>query len=233
MKVQSVVIINKSGGLIYCKTFPNKNEGETNASNYNSKVDINEMLVFAGTFHGTYAIASQLTPRSIQIEQQQQQSATLQPMALPRLMSSNFSAYAATLKNANQVLKGSTYKAPDFINPRIINNTNKTGIKSISTDKFDIHCFQTLTGVKFLIFAETSSTTLASSSASSSLASSSTSSSSPGQSVSATSILADSILKRVYCLYSDYVMKNPFYNTEMPIKNTLFDSKLQMLLDSV
>ena len=229
MKVQSVVIINKSGGLIYCKTFPNKNEGETNASNYNSKVDINEMLVFAGTFHGTYAIASQLTPRSIQIEQQQQQSATLQPMALPRLMSSNFSAYAATLKNANQVLKGSTYKAPDFINPRIINNTNKTGIKSISTDKFDIHCFQTLTGVKFLIFADTSSTTLASSSTSPS----STSSSSPGQSVSATSILADSILKRVYCLYSDYVMKNPFYNTEMPIKNTLFDSKLQMLLDSV
>ncbi|KAL6945128.1 hypothetical protein ACO0QE_002574 [Hanseniaspora vineae] len=214
MKVQSVVIINKSGGLIYCKTFPISNN-----DNNDNKIDINEMLVFAGTFHGTYAIASQLTPRSIQIEQQQQQSATLQPMALPKLMSSSFNSSVSTLKNANQVLKGGTYKVPDFINPRIINNTNKTGIKSISTDKFDIHCFQTLTGVKFLIFADTSSK--------------SSLSSAPAQSVSSTSMLADSILKRVYCLYGDYVMKNPFYSTEMPIKNTLFDSKLQLLLDSV
>lgn len=28
----------------------------------------------------------------------------------------------------------------------------------------------------------------------------------------------DSILKRIYELYADYVMKNPFYQTEMPVR---------------
>ncbi|KAJ1979944.1 hypothetical protein H4R35_000880 [Dimargaris xerosporica] len=33
-------------------------------------------------------------------------------------------------------------------------------------------------------------------------------------------------LKRIYDLYSDYVMKNPFYTPEMPIRLELFDTHL-------
>jgi trafficking protein particle complex subunit 4 len=33
----------------------------------------------------------------------------------------------------------------------------------------------------------------------------------------------DVLLKTVYNLYADYVMKNPFYDVEMPIKCDLFN----------
>ncbi len=44
------------------------------------------------------------------------------------------------------------------------------------------------------------------------------------------SISADLILKEIYMAYSDYVMKNPFYQLEMPIRCELFDRKLDELL---
>lgn len=41
------------------------------------------------------------------------------------------------------------------------------------------------------------------------------------------------LLKKIYELYSDYVLKNPFYSIEMPIRCELFDFNLQMLLEQV
>jgi hypothetical protein len=38
------------------------------------------------------------------------------------------------------------------------------------------------------------------------------------------------ITKRVYELYGDYVLKNPFYTPEMPIRCELFDINLNQLL---
>lgn len=43
----------------------------------------------------------------------------------------------------------------------------------------------------------------------------------------------DSLLRRIYELYADYVLKNPFYSLEMPIRCELFDINLQALLDQV
>ena len=37
----------------------------------------------------------------------------------------------------------------------------------------------------------------------------------------------DKFLQRVYELYSDYVLKNPFYEVDMPIRCELFDLHLQ------
>ena len=36
----------------------------------------------------------------------------------------------------------------------------------------------------------------------------------------------DAILRKIYELYADYVMKNPFYQMEMPIRCEAFDRKL-------
>ncbi|KAG7968323.1 hypothetical protein I3843_08G149100 [Carya illinoinensis] len=36
----------------------------------------------------------------------------------------------------------------------------------------------------------------------------------------------ESLLKVIYELYTDYVLKNPFYEMEMPIRCELFDSHL-------
>ncbi|KAK1926498.1 Sybindin-like protein [Papiliotrema laurentii] len=43
----------------------------------------------------------------------------------------------------------------------------------------------------------------------------------------------DELMRKVYEIYSDAVMKNPFHTPEMPINSSLFESRLQGLIGSV
>lgn len=43
----------------------------------------------------------------------------------------------------------------------------------------------------------------------------------------------DQLLKKIYELYADYVLKNPFYGNDMPIRCALFDSNLQAVLEQM
>jgi hypothetical protein len=70
------------------------------------------------------------------------------------------------------------------------------GLEVLESDRFRMQCFQTLTGTKFLIFAEPNQPNI------------------------------DVVVKRVYELYADYVMKNPFYQIEMPIRCEAFERNL-------
>ncbi|PWY65351.1 Sybindin-like protein [Aspergillus sclerotioniger CBS 115572] len=72
-----------------------------------------------------------------------------------------------------------------------------TGLESLETDKFRLTCFQTLTGTKFLLFTEPTMTNI------------------------------DVVMKKIYELYADFVMKNPFYQLEMPVRCEAFDRNLQ------
>ncbi|CAN6586984.1 unnamed protein product [Malus baccata var. baccata] len=70
------------------------------------------------------------------------------------------------------------------------------GIELLQADTFDLHCFQSLTGTKFFVVCE------------------------PGTQH------MEGLLKHVYELYTDYVLKNPFYEMEMPIRCELFEINL-------
>ncbi|KAI9876241.1 MAG: hypothetical protein M1830_006955 [Pleopsidium flavum] len=72
----------------------------------------------------------------------------------------------------------------------------KTGIEVLETQTFRVTCFQTLTGTKFLLFTEPHQPNV------------------------------DVIIRKVYELYADYVMKNPFYQVEMPIRCEAWDRHL-------
>jgi hypothetical protein len=71
-----------------------------------------------------------------------------------------------------------------------------SGIEVLETETFRLQCFQTLTGTKFLLFTEPHQPNV------------------------------DTIVRKIYDLYSDYAMKNPFYPMEMPIRADSFDRKL-------
>jgi hypothetical protein len=71
-----------------------------------------------------------------------------------------------------------------------------SGLEVLESTNFRLTCFQTLTGTKFLLFTEPMQPNV------------------------------DVIIKRVYELYADFVMKNPFYTVEMPIRCQKFDSGL-------
>lgn len=71
-----------------------------------------------------------------------------------------------------------------------------TGLEVLESENFRLQCFTTMTGVKFLLFTDT------------------------------TQANVDVTVRRIYDLYSDYVMKNPFYQLEMPVRCDMFDRKL-------
>lgn len=76
-----------------------------------------------------------------------------------------------------------------------------SGIEAIEAESFKLHCYQTPTGIKFIVLTEPRVDKM------------------------------DSLLKKVYELYADFAMKNPFYSLEMPIRCELFDANLQRLLE--
>lgn len=64
-----------------------------------------------------------------------------------------------------------------------------TGIEAMETNNFRLNCYQTLTGVKFLVISDLNDSTN-----------------------------KDLLLRKIYELYVDYALKNPFYKLEMPIR---------------
>ena len=76
------------------------------------------------------------------------------------------------------------------------------GIESLETDAFRLSCFQPQTGTKFFITAEPSTADL------------------------------DAVLQRIYELFTDVVLKNPFYELEMPVRCALFDQELERLIST-
>ncbi|KAI2621086.1 Sybindin-like protein [Hypoxylon sp. NC1633] len=78
-----------------------------------------------------------------------------------------------------------------------------SGLEVLESENFRLQCFNTLTGTKFLLFTDTLQANV------------------------------DVAMRRVYDLYSDYVMKNPFYQLEMPIRCETFDRKLNSYIREI
>lgn len=77
-----------------------------------------------------------------------------------------------------------------------VHSRDRTGIEVLESSAFRLTCFQTFTGTKFLLFTEPQQPNV------------------------------DIIIRRVYDIYADYVMKNPFYQLEMPVRCEAFDREL-------
>ncbi|KAF2498577.1 synbindin [Lophium mytilinum] len=147
MVVFALFIISKAGGLIYNREF---HAGL-------SKLEANDYLIVAGTFHGIHAITKQLCPAAA--------APTPPAITTPSLAPSPFPS-------------------------------RPSGLEVLETQNFRMQCFQTQTGVKFLLFTEPHQPNV------------------------------DTMMRRIYELYADYVMKNPFYTVEMPIRCEKFDRGL-------
>jgi hypothetical protein len=80
--------------------------------------------------------------------------------------------------------------------------TKATGIEVLESSHFRLSCYQTGTGTKFLLLTE------------------------PAQSN------VEVTLRKCHELYVDFVMKNPFYTLEMPIRCAKFDVRLDQHVGS-
>ena len=223
MAIETILIINKSGGLIYQRNFTN---GQA------SKLNSNDYLIMASTIHGVFAIASQLTPKAIQLSQSNVDYTIpyIPNVGVRSSPGSNESGGSSRGKftntsggkNGNDLGSMGSFKGDDFFKEPFV-SWNKSGLRQLSTDQFTMYIYQTLTGLKFVAI---SSSVLPVPSGTSDVGA-------KGSHTVLASQVADNFLRKIYCLYSDYVMKDPFYSMEMPIKSEYFDKKVKILVDNL
>lgn len=179
MKIYSIYILNKAGGLIYQSVH---NPGL-------NKLSANDYLVLAGTLHGVHAIASKLQPHE--------------------------------KNDHNSTVNQALIQMGRSQNP----NSNKTGLQSIETNCFNLYVFQTVSGIKFIIITSPNPVVH-------NLQPISPQAVSTSSELNKQCDVANELFRKIYVLYADYVMKDPFYSLDMPIKSSLFDSKVAELVST-
>mmetsp|Transcript_18697 Transcript_18697/g.25913 ORF Transcript_18697/g.25913 Transcript_18697/m.25913 type:complete len:135 (-) Transcript_18697:234-638(-) len=102
----------------------------------------------------------------------------------------------ARLNTNDALMQASIWHSLHAISSQISPLNGCTGIEMLETSTFSLHCFQALTGTKFFVTCAPRTTGV------------------------------ESLLRTIYEMYSDYVLKNPFYEMEMPIRCAAFDLQL-------
>ncbi|XP_016138707.1 trafficking protein particle complex subunit 4-like [Sinocyclocheilus grahami] len=105
------------------------------------------------------------------------------------------------LTSNEKLVLASMFHSLFAIGSQLSPEVGSSGIEMRETDMFKLHCFQTLTGIQFIVLAD------------------------PRQSG------IDALLRKIYEIYSDFALKNPFYSLEMPIRCELFDQNLKSALE--
>ncbi|ODQ67596.1 Sybindin-like protein [Nadsonia fulvescens var. elongata DSM 6958] len=115
----------------------------------------------------------------------------------------DFSNHINRLSSNDYLVLAGTFHSVHAITTRISPVPGSSGITTMETDNFALHCSQTLTGIKFLVISDLRQP------------------------------MIDAILKMCYQLFADYVMKNPFYQIDMPVRCELFDINLAQYLQTI
>ncbi|KAJ1502932.1 hypothetical protein HMI54_008534 [Coelomomyces lativittatus] len=89
------------------------------------------------------------------------------------------------------------------ISSRISPVSGSSGLESLETNSFTLTCYQSPTGLKFVIFTDPQHSSI------------------------------DAVLRKIYEIYSDFALKNPFYTPEMPIRCELFEIHLFKLIKTI
>eukprot|EP00357_Protocruzia_adherens_P029305 CAMPEP_0115016584 /NCGR_PEP_ID=MMETSP0216-20121206/27540_1 /TAXON_ID=223996 /ORGANISM="Protocruzia adherens, Strain Boccale" /LENGTH=174 /DNA_ID=CAMNT_0002387101 /DNA_START=27 /DNA_END=551 /DNA_ORIENTATION=+ len=161
-------IVNRNGTLVY--------EREFRACK--KRLSTNEKITLSSTFHGMYEIAAQITPKAAR--NSTNSDANSKTQGKPQVGASGLKQSDdnddARKRNFDWMLSG--------------------GIEVMETDEWKIHCFQSMTKVKFFVVCDPSTTD------------------------------CEAVLKQTYEAYTDFVMKDPFYITDMPIRLDYFETAI-------
>lgn len=234
MSLDAILIVNRSGGLIYTKLF-NKDKNTSN-------VGSNELLILAGTLHSAFTLANCILPESL-IDLSESYNGDVQDnhkhrdeTYLPfdseiKRFQYSFKYYPVGETRANvninysatqkqemrKLLSDLTFKGTELFavgnrqdNYKILDYHQVACIRHIETEFLDIYSHQSITGTKFIcIFNKIQ-----------------------GDFNRRDVDRVSCFLLRIYALYSDIILKNPFYSLDMPIRNNeKFDVKVENLVE--
>uniref|UniRef100_A0A7S2IS43 Trafficking protein particle complex subunit n=1 Tax=Haptolina brevifila TaxID=156173 RepID=A0A7S2IS43_9EUKA len=108
----------------------------------------------------------------------------------------DFASHAAKLDVNDQLRLASTFNGLAMIMKQLSPVSGSSQMTELEADAFVLTSFDTLTGLKFFLTADPDSKRL------------------------------DDVLREVYVYYSDFVLKNPFYELDMPIQCERFEEKV-------
>ncbi|CAG7728219.1 unnamed protein product [Allacma fusca] len=94
----------------------------------------------------------------------------------------------ARLESNENLAVGSVFYSVFALASQLSPELHSSGIQYLETETFKLHCLQTLTGVKFFLISDPKLQGM------------------------------DVVVRKIYELYSDYVLKNPFYSLDQPIR---------------
>uniref|UniRef100_UPI00358E255D trafficking protein particle complex subunit 4 n=1 Tax=Myxine glutinosa TaxID=7769 RepID=UPI00358E255D len=208
MTIFSVYVVNKAGGLIYQHdNVTPKAEVEKTLSyplDITLKIHDERLLVVFGQRDGIKVGQAVLA-----VNGQDVTGHHLPDGTDLMTMLADSSAYPLSIRfgrprlTANErLMLASMFHSLFAIGCQLSPEPHSSGIEVLETDSFRLYCLQALTGTKFIVITDPRHTNV------------------------------DSILRRLYELYADFALKNPFYSLEMPIRCDLFDQNLKSALEA-
>jgi len=221
MGIYNIFIVSKSGGLIYHydHNIPQRETEKTFSFPLDIKLELDGKrvsVVFGerdGIRIGHTLLSINGTPVVVSDARKGTEAkATLEPPDNRDVFEiiSNKDNYPMNLKfgrpritTNEKIILASTFYPLYALAVQLSPETQSSGIQELETDTFKLHCSQTVTGVKFLVVCDPKQNGI------------------------------DQLLEKIYELYSDYALKNPFYSLEMPIRADLFDQFLQVAIDQI
>lgn len=107
------------------------------------------------------------------------------------------------LTTNERIVLASTFHSFYAIASQLSPEPKSSGIEVLEADSFKLYCYQTVTGIKFIVLADTKQSGV------------------------------EALLRKLFEVYADYALKNPFYSLEMPIRCELFDINLQATIEQM
>ncbi|KAF8163509.1 transport protein particle complex subunit [Crassisporium funariophilum] len=112
----------------------------------------------------------------------------------------NFADGLAPLTSNEYLVLAGTLHGIHAITSRLSPMGSSSGVQVIEGESFKMNILLTVTGTKFVLLTSLAEAT------------------------------ADTVLQKVYDIYADAVMKNPFHTPEMPIRSEGFDTRIGALI---
>jgi len=209
MTIYSVYIVNKSGGLIYQKDYhkpPQENE-KTFSYPLELKLEAKSdgVCVVFGQRDGIKVghVVMSVNGKNAQGKKLEDGTDVLETINNEKNYPMSIKFGRPTLTSNEKLMMASMFHSLYAISVQLSPEHKSSGIQKLEVDTFLLQCYQTNTGVKFIVIAE------------------------PRQSG------LDGLLHKLYSVYSDYALKNPFYSLEMPIRAELFDQSVMSIVGQI
>lgn len=207
MPVNSVYILSKSGGLIYQHdhNIPTVENEKTFSYPLEVKLEIQNrsVVVSYGQRDGIKVGHTLVAINGIKVMGGQLEDSrdAMQVLADEANYPINLKFARPKLTTNEKIFQASMFYPLYALACQLSPEARSSGIEVLEADNFRMNCFQTLTGVKFMVISDPKQTGI------------------------------EALLHRIYELYSDYALKNPFYSLEMPIRCELFDEHMKIALE--